>query len=133
LSNCPTPDIIVVPGGDSKLAQKDNELSKWIVEASKSAKILMSVCTGAFILADLGLLDGCDATTWYGATNRLQKLYPKINVKTGIRFTDNGKIITTAGVSAGIDGALHVVEKLFGKEIATKTAQYIEWEYYLNK
>lgn len=88
----------------------------------------MSVCTGAFILADLGLLDDKNATTWYGAKSNLKKKYPKINLSDE-RFTDNGKIITTAGISAGIDGSLHIIKKVYGEEIMKKTAKYLEWNF----
>jgi transcriptional regulator GlxA family with amidase domain len=128
-NNCPLPDILIIPGGNINLSKNNKKIGDWIKETSATSEITMSVCTGAFILADLGLLDGLNATTWYGATTRLQNLYPKINVQTGIRYTDNGKIITTAGVSAGIDGALYLVGKLYGKEIAQKTAKYIEYDY----
>ena len=125
--NSPQPDILVIPGGDLMLATNNKELASWITKTSESSTITMSVCTGAFILADLGILNGKEVTTWFGAKKRLQKKYPEIKI-VDKRVTDNGKIVTTAGVSAGIDGALHVVEKLFGKQIAEKTAKYIEWE-----
>jgi transcriptional regulator GlxA family with amidase domain len=73
------------------------------------------------------MLDGLQATTWYGATGYLQKKYPLVKVCKDTRVTDNGKIITTAGVSAGIDGALYVVSKIISPEVAKNTAQYIEY------
>jgi transcriptional regulator GlxA family with amidase domain len=121
------PDILVVPGGNLELGSSDLKLGKWIIETSSHCNIVLSVCTGAFILASLGLLDGLKATTWYGAAKHLQKKYPLVQVSSTNRITDNGKIITTGGVSAGIDGALHVVSKLFGLDTAKKTAQYIEY------
>ena len=128
IDNCPMPDILVIPGGNLNLASENKKLADWIKNTSFKSKITMSVCTGAFILADLGMLDNLEATTWYGANERLQKKFPKIKVVSGKRYTDNGKIITTAGVSGGVDGALHVVETLFGKETAQKTAKFIEWK-----
>ncbi len=125
--NSPQPDILVIPGGDLSLSTNNKAIATWITKTSESSMITMSVCTGAFILADLGILNGKEATTWFGAKKRLKKNYPDIKV-VDKRFTDNGKIVTTAGVSAGIDGAIHVVERLFGKEISEKTAKYIEWE-----
>jgi transcriptional regulator GlxA family with amidase domain len=80
------------------------------------------------LLAQAGLLDGKHATTWYGAIGRLREMTPQATVHEQTRFVDNGKIITTAGVSAGIDGALHVVEKLLGKEVAARTAKYMEYD-----
>lgn len=126
-SNCPQPDILIVPGGNLNLTKNNPLAIEWITKTSSKCEIVMSVCTGAFILADLGMLDGMDVITWYGAADRLQKLYPKIKIQKGKRFTDNGKVITTAGVSAGIDGSLHIIEKLFGKEFAIRTAKYIEY------
>jgi transcriptional regulator GlxA family with amidase domain len=129
IDTCPQPDILVIPGGNPKLVNSDKKMLKWIKETSEKTEITMSVCTGAFILAELGMLDGMKATTWYGALDRLQKVAPKAIVMKDKRFTDNRKIITTAGVSAGIDGALHIVNRYFGKEIAEKTAKYIEYNF----
>jgi transcriptional regulator GlxA family with amidase domain len=126
-SNCPQTDILVVPGGNLRLSTEVPAVADFIKAYSSKSKLTMSVCTGAFILASLGMLDGMEATTWYGAKERLGKLYPRINLSDE-RFTDNGSIVTTAGISAGIDGALHIVEKIYGKAIADKTAKYIEWE-----
>ncbi|MDQ1265848.1 MAG: hypothetical protein QG635_1000 [Bacteroidota bacterium] len=131
IGNCPQPDILVVPGGMLDLAKSDKKLAEWLKSTANKAEITMSVCTGAFILADLGLLDGLEATTWFGAAERLRKLYPSIKVLENKRITDNGRIITTAGVSAGLDGALFIVEKLYGIETAGKTAKYIEYDYNL--
>lgn len=127
IENCPEMDILVVPGGNLNLTKQNPKLANFIKTINETTQITMSVCTGAFILADLGLLDNLEATTWYGAKAGLQKRYPKVKISDN-RFTDNGKIITTAGVSAGVDGALHVVERIYSKEIAEKTAKYIEWE-----
>lgn len=126
INNAPQLDILVIPGGDLNLSN-NKEIAKWITNTSEQTEITMSVCTGAFILADLGILNGKEVTTWYGARNKLKKKYPKIIV-VDKRFTDNGKIITTAGVSAGIDGAIHVVERLFGKDVANNVIKYIEWK-----
>jgi transcriptional regulator GlxA family with amidase domain len=128
IATAPMPDILVVPGGERDFATAHPETGAWIKQAAGKAQIVMSVCTGAFILADLGLLDGLDAITWYGAAKALQKRYPAIRVREGKRFTDNGKVITTAGISAGIDGALHVLERLFGRDVADRTAAFVEYE-----
>src|SRR6516164_10568434 len=90
----------------------------------------MSVCSGAFILADLGLLDGRPATTHWGAIPRMKSAFPKVQVKTDVRFVDDGRIVTTAGVSAGIDGALHVVQRLLGDDVAWETARYMQYDYW---
>lgn len=127
IDHCPVPDILVIPGGDLEIIDRNPLLGEWIQKNSLQSKITLSVCTGAFILAKLGMLDGLHATTWWGACEYLQKKYTQIKVSTKDRITDNGKIITTAGVSAGIDGALYVVSKLINKETAKKTARYIEY------
>ena len=89
---------------------------------------MLSVCTGVFILAEGKLLENKKATTWYGAIESFQSKFPNIEVLKDVRFVDNGDIITTAGVSAGIDGSLHLVEKLLGKEAAEATARYMEYD-----
>lgn len=129
LESSPQADILVIPGGNLKLASHDPRIAQWILSQAQDAQIVLSVCTGAFILADTGLLNGLKATTWFGATQTLQESYPSIQVLAGERVVDNGKIITTAGVSAGIDGALHLVERVCGKTVAQKTAQFIEYDW----
>ena len=129
IDTCPKPDILVIPGGDLSIGKSNPRIGKWIQEMSLSAKMIMSVCTGAFILADLGMLDGLKATTWYGAIEHLQKKYPRIQVVKNQRVTDNDTIITTAGVSAGIDGSLYIVSKLFGPDTAKITAEFIEYSW----
>lgn len=127
IENYKNPDILVIPGGNLEIGTENAPLGKWILEEAIGCKIVLSVCTGAFILASLGMLDGLQSTTWYGATGYLQKKYPLVKVRKDTRVTDNGKIITTAGVSAGIDGALYVVSKIINQEVAKNTAQYIEY------
>jgi len=91
--------------------------------------VTISVCTGAFVLAKAGALDGKNATTWFGATERLRQMVPKATVLDGRRFIDEGRIVTTAGVSAGIDGALHLVARLAGRAVADQTARYMEYHW----
>jgi transcriptional regulator GlxA family with amidase domain len=132
IDNCPVPDILVIPGGNLNFIQENKILGAWIKSVSLKTKFILSVCTGAFILAELGLLDGLNATTWFGAVKNLKEEYPKINVLSNKRVVDNGKIITTAGVSAGIDGALHVISKAYSIEIAKKTAEFIEYIWHID-
>jgi transcriptional regulator GlxA family with amidase domain len=128
IDDCPKPDIIVLPGGDTRTIRENARLIAWIKASSRSATVTLSVCSGAFLLANAGLLDGLKATTWYGSIENLRKASPKTEVLEKTRFVDNGSIITTAGVSAGIDGALHVVARLLSNEAAQKTAQYMEYD-----
>jgi len=128
ISDCPKPDIIVLPGGDTRASRKNPKVKEWLLENSRTSEVLMSVCTGAFLLGDAGLLDGKKATTWYGRIDALKESYPNTSVIEGTRFVDNGNIVTTAGVSAGIDGALHIVSRLLGHEAAAATAKYMEYD-----
>lgn len=129
IENAPPPDVIVVPGGDSRALTNDARFMTWARKAFAGAEISMSVCTGAFVLAKAGLLDGRTATTWFGAIESLRKAVPGASVQDGRRFVDQGRVVTTAGVSAGIDGALHVVARLLGRDVAEKTAQYMEYRW----
>jgi transcriptional regulator GlxA family with amidase domain len=105
------------------------ELIKWVQANAEKSKHVMSVCTGAFILAKAGLLDGLSATTITGAINELQTFSPKTKVMRDKRYVDNGKIITTAGLSAGIDGAFHLLEKISSRAAAQATAQHMEYRW----
>jgi transcriptional regulator GlxA family with amidase domain len=100
-----------------------------VKKASADAEVTMSVCTGAFLLAKAGLLDGKEATTHWASVERLKSAAPNITVRADRRFVDTGKVITTAGVSAGIDGALHVVKRLLGEQAAKNTARYMEYRW----
>lgn len=126
-ADCPRTDIIVVPGGGVSAVAKDERVTKWLTQAAGEAEATMSVCTGAFVLAQAGLLDGKEATTHWSGIKRLRTQYPKITVRENQRVVDNGKIVTTAGVSAGIDGSLHLVERLSGRNQASQTARYMEY------
>ena len=100
----------------------------WIRQVSEDATIL-SVCNGALVLAKLGLLDGLDATTHHGSIESLRGWSKKIRVHDDARFVDNGRIITSAGVSAGIDASLHLVGRLLAPDIARATAEYMEYDW----
>jgi putative intracellular protease/amidase len=129
LDDAPRPDIIVIPGGNSTNLIQDEKFMAWAAKATHDAELTLTVCTGAFVPAKLGLLDGATATTWYGAIDSLRTAAPKTTVQSGRRFVDNGSIITTAGVSAGIDGALHTVARLAGRAVADRTARYMEYHW----
>ncbi len=128
-ADAPRPDILVVPGGGVKAARDSAPTLKWVKETAGRAGQTMSVCNGAFILASAGLLEGLTATTTAGNIARLRAEFPEVRVVDDRRFVDNGKIITTAGLTAGIDGALHVVSKLLGKDIARKVAVSEEYDW----
>lgn len=130
LAEAPKPDLLIIPGGDGsrKVLQQPDVIS-WIIENAKTAEKVMSVCSGALLLAKAGLLDGLKATTHFEVLETLAEVGPKIEILKDVRFTDNGKILTSAGVSAGIDMSLYVIGLLYGKETARITAKYIEYDY----
>src|SRR4029077_933761 len=127
--NAPEPDVLVVPGGDVRGQTENTKVISWIQEKSKRAEIVMSVCNGAYILAKAGLLDGLEATTTAGLISGLRQAAPKARIVNDRRFVDNGKIITTAGLSSGIDGSLHVIERLFGLGTAQMAALGMEYNW----
>jgi transcriptional regulator GlxA family with amidase domain len=128
LDNAPVPDIVVFPGGGAREPSHDPRILEWIKKLHDRGCILMSVCTGAQILAKADLLNGKNVTTWHGFIKDLQAMLPNSVVLSDTRFVDNGNIITTAGVSAGIDGALHLVARLNGDDAAKSAAYYMEYE-----
>ncbi len=125
----PPLDILVVPGGWGTRREVSNDrLLDWIARQDKTTSITTSVCTGAFLLAACGLLDGLPATTHWASIERLRQTHPSVMVHDDVRYVDNGHIVTSAGVSAGIDMALHVVSRLLGEEVANETARRMEYE-----
>jgi putative intracellular protease/amidase len=128
-ADCPRSDIIVVPGGSVGAVAKDKRVTDWLSRASGEAEVTLSVCTGAFVLARAGLLDGLEATTHWGAIKTLRTQYPKVTVRDDRRVVDNGRIATSAGISAGIDGALHLVARLSGRAKASETAHNMEYHW----
>lgn len=132
LATCPKPDIFLIPGGRGVRAELDNAVAiDWITSQASDAELVLSVCTGAWMLAQAGLLKGLAATTYHTAFDRLQEIEPNVALRPGERWVDNGRVITSAGVSAGIDMALHVVARLHGEDQAVHTARHMEYEYYL--
>ncbi len=127
IDDSPEPDILVLPGGRADNAMRDQALMAWMKRAAGGADQVLTICYGSFIAAKLGLLDGLEATTWYGSVSAMAAEYPRITTRPGVRFVDNGKIITTAGVSAGIDGALHLVARTLGRYVADRVAEYMEY------
>lgn len=125
--DCPAPDIVVVPGGHVPLDSA--KLRAWVRARAQSADLMMSVCNGALVLASAGLLEGLEVTTHHSALNELALIEPNARVLTNRRFVDSGRVLTSAGISAGIDGALHVVERTLGEEIAWRTARYMEYDW----
>jgi transcriptional regulator GlxA family with amidase domain len=128
-SSAPRPDLLIVPGGfGTRALLHQPDVLDWIQAAAGSAGLVVSVCTGSLVLAKLGLLDGLRVTTHHQLFDLLAELAPSATLVRGARFTDNGRICTAAGVSAGIDLSLHLVGRLLGEAAAAETAHYIEYE-----
>jgi len=129
-ADCPAPDILLIPGGFGTRREMNNSVVlDWIKRLSQNTEYLLSVCTGVLVLAKANLLDGLSATTHHGAISLLTELAPNTKIEPEKRFIDNGKIIISAGISAGIDMSLYVVAKLLGQEQAWETAKYMEYDW----
>src|SRR5215218_6090584 len=128
-ANAPKADVIVLPGGGVNDHLENRAVMQWVEESSKDAEVVLSVCNGAFFLAKAGLLDGLKATTFAGMIDDLRTAAPKARIVDDQRWVDNGKIITTAGLSSGIDGSLHVIEKLMGRGYAQRAALGMEYNW----
>lgn len=123
-------DILVLPGGSGTSREMNSKLTqKWISKKVQQAQIVLSVCSGARFLAKLGLLYKMEATTHKGVLDNLLQIDPTIMLRPDKRFVDTGKIITTGGISAGIDGSFHVVQRVYGDETASRTAAYMEYNW----
>lgn len=126
-ADAPHIDLLLVPGGfGTRPMLQDADVVEWIRATAAKARLTASVCTGALLLARAGLLDGRRATTHWGSFGLLATLGKDITVDRAARFVDDG-VLTSAGVASGMDLALHVVETLFGREVADETARYIEY------
>jgi transcriptional regulator GlxA family with amidase domain len=126
--DCPRPAILLVPGGRGTRPLLAAVLA-WIIAQAAEVEHLLSVCTGALLLGKAGLLDGLVATTYHTAFDLLREVAPGTTVDESRRFVDNGRVITSAGVSAGIDMALYVVARLLGEEHARATADHMEYRW----
>ncbi|MEL7143106.1 MAG: DJ-1/PfpI family protein [Cyanobacteria bacterium J06554_3] len=139
LDDCPPPDILIVPGGGGYRADgtpygtrkeiNNPALLDWIEQCSEQTQKLLSVCTGALLLAKIGLLEGKVATTHQGAIAQLTELLTPQQVHGDARIADNGDVVLSGGISAGIDMSLYVVGQLMGLEQAKKTAKYMEYDW----
>ena len=121
--SAPKPQIIVIPAQTGRSAAQ----KAWLLANSATADETMSVCTGAAVLADYGLLDGQTATTHHYFLQRLQKQYPAVHFVSGTRYVENGKIATAGGLTSGIDLALHIIARYYGDDVAQGTADLLEY------
>lgn len=129
LDATPPIDVLLIPGGmvDAELA--DPAVLEWIVQTSRSARVTASICTGSFLLAKAGLLDGRRATTHWEDLGDLQAAFPAVEVVGDVRWVEEGPILTAAGIAAGIDLALHLCARLASPELARITARQMDVPY----
>ncbi|HUT78190.1 MAG TPA: DJ-1/PfpI family protein [Polyangia bacterium] len=130
LETCPPLDMLVVPGGLGTRVQVDSaRLIEWIRQRATHLRTLASVCTGSFLLGQAGLLDGLRATTHWRSLDRMAQTFPSIHVEREQNVVDEGPVLTSAGISAGIDMALRVVARYHGEAVARATARHMEYPY----
>ncbi|MDM5233155.1 DJ-1/PfpI family protein [Lysinibacillus pakistanensis] len=128
--NVPRFDILIIPGGlgaREREMYNDNVIN-WITNQMKTVQLMTSVCTGALLLAKAGLLNGKMATTHWASLERLKIEFPQVEVQREVKFVDEGNVITSGGISAGINMSFHIVKRLLGSEVAQNTAKIMEYE-----
>ena len=129
LADHPPLDILIVPGGVVTAELERKTVTDWIATVARTASITASVCTGAFLLAQAGLLHNRPAITHWEDIDDLRTMFPDIDLKNGVRWVDTGPVVTSAGISAGIDMSLHLVARLEGEALAIKTARQMEFDW----
>ena len=129
LSDPLTPDVLIVPGGVVTEPLGNPRTIEWLRRSAASAKLVASVCTGAFLLGKIGLLDGLSATTHWEDIPDLRSAHPRIDVLENRAWVDEGRIVTSGGISAGIDMSLHLIRRLLGADIARATARQLEYRW----
>jgi len=128
--SCPKMDILVVPGGwGTRKELKNPKMLNWLRLRASEVETLTSVCTGSMLLGFAGLLDGHHATTHWRSLDWMRESFPSVTVEYGKHVVEDGRIFTSAGISAGIDMALKVVERYYGEDIARATAKQMEYPY----
>jgi transcriptional regulator GlxA family with amidase domain len=130
LASCPRLELLVVPGGwgTRKLVQNDRVIA-WVRDRAGEVELAASVCTGSFVYGQAGLLDGRRATTHWQSLDRMEQTFPAIQVVRDEHVVEDESILTSAGISAGIDLALRIVARFHGEAIARATARYMEYRY----
>ena len=130
LDDCTPLDVLVVPGGwGTRREMMNDRLITWLEERARQVTTLTSVCTGSLLLGKAGLLDGKRATTHWRVLEEMRKLFPAVNVIDDQHVVEEGDLLTSAGISAGIDMALRVVTRHHGEAIARATARYMEYPF----
>lgn len=130
IEDLPPVDILIIPGGKGARENevKNDIVINWVRQQMKEVKLMTSVCTGALLLAKAGLLEGLKATTHWASIQTFKKDFPNVEVMENVKFVDEGHIITSAGISAGINISFHIVKNLLGVEIAEETAKNMEYD-----
>jgi transcriptional regulator GlxA family with amidase domain len=130
LETCPPLDILVVPGGwGTRTEIKNERLLGWIAERGRQVETLTSVCTGSMLLGQTGLLDGRRATTHWRALDWMRQSFPAVTVEEKLHVVEDGHVVTSAGISAGIDMAVRVVTRYYGETIGRATARHMEYPF----
>ena len=128
--NCPQLDILVVPGGWGTRKELNNPVMlEWLRSRAAEVEILASVCTGSMLLGFAGLIDGLHATTHWRSLDWMRDSFPTVSVEYKQHVVEDGRVFTSAGISAGIDMALKVVARYYGKDIAQATAVHMEYPF----
>lgn len=129
LDDLPAPDLLIVPGGVVDAVAADPRVQAWLVRCHATTQITASVCTGAFVLAAAGVLREGAVTTHWEDAQALQQAYPALHVDATQRWIDQGRLVTSAGISAGIDMSLHLVQRIAGTALAQATARQMDYRW----
>jgi len=129
VSNAPRCDVVIIPGSFPKDLGRDSATIAWVKSQLAGGATILTVCTGALVAAEMGILDGRRVTTSHGALKMLSKRAPNAQVVTDSLFVDSGNVVTAAGTSTGIDAALHVIERMLGPKSAADEREYLEYKW----
>ena len=129
ITNHPVPDLLIIPGGVVTTELERADIIAWIGRTASAATITASVCTGAFLLAKAGLLRGKTITTHWEDIDDFRAMFSDIRVQGDERWVDAGPVVTSAGISAGLDMSLHLVARLEGEELAIRTARQMDYDW----
>jgi transcriptional regulator GlxA family with amidase domain len=131
--NCPDFDVLIVAGGVHDREMMKASVIAWLAQQSSKATLVASVCTGVFLLAQAGVVDGCEVTTHWQDAADLRMKFPRLTVVENRRWVDQGQVLTSGGISAGIDMSLHLLRRLSGPELANATAKQMEFSWTENQ
>lgn len=129
LGDHPVLDLVIVPGGITAVVERDERVIAWLADVAARATITASVCTGSVLLATAGLLDGRAATSHWEDLGDLGRRFPAVEVRREVRWVDEGRVVTSAGISAGLDMSLHLVRRQEGEELARATARQMDYDW----